>query len=258
MTISARILYHFGLLLAAIGLILPAARGAEEIVTETRAIDARVVRVKLDGVIDLKLRRGDTPSLTVTADRRYIGKITTAQSGDTLHLDSDVHGFKLKRSTLRAELVLPHLRQVVSDGVGATEVTGFSGDDIELTLEGAGGMKVVCDYRTMRVSLGGVGSMHVWASENDSVELDLQGAGYVTLGGRSKMLKATLGGLGGLNAQQFQADSVSLELSGLGNATVTARDNATLNLSGLGSVTVFGKPATRNVSVDGLGKVSWK
>eukprot|EP01034_Spumella_vulgaris_P024702 gene24702-31077_t len=72
------------------------------------------------------------------------------------------------------------------------------------------------------------------------------------------MLKATLGGLGGLNAQQFQADSVRLELSGLGNATVTARENATLNLSGLGSVTVFGKPANRNVSVDGLGKVSWK
>jgi hypothetical protein len=90
------------------------------------------------------------------------------------------------------------------------------------------------------------------------VDLDLRGAGYITLGGRSKMLHATLGGLGGLNAQQFQADSVNVELSGLGNATVTAKTNATLNLSGLGSVTVYGKPLNRNVSVDGLGKVSWK
>jgi hypothetical protein len=72
------------------------------------------------------------------------------------------------------------------------------------------------------------------------------------------MLRATLGGLGGLNAQQFQADAVNLELSGLGNATVNARDSATLSLSGLGSVTVYGKPQNRNVSVDGLGKVSWK
>jgi hypothetical protein len=47
-------------------------------------------------------------------------------------------------------------------------------------------------------------------------------------------------------------------LSGLGNATVNARDSATLSLSGLGSVTVYGKPQNRNVSVDGLGKVSWK
>jgi len=258
MTISSRILFRLGLILAAVGLLLPGARAADDTVTESRAIDARVVRVKLDGVLDLKLRRGDTPSLTIIADKRYMGKITSAQSGDTLHLESDVRSFKFNHSLVRAELVLPNLRQVVSDGVGTTEVTGFSGDDIELTLEGAGSMKVVCDYRTMRVNLGGVGSMHVWASENDSVELDLQGAGYVTIGGRSKLLKATLGGLGGLNAQQFQADSVNLELSGLGNATVTARDNATLNLSGLGSVTVYGKPASRNVSVDGLGKVSWK
>lgn len=252
-------LLRFGALLAAFGLFLGGAHAADEMVTETRPIDGRVLRVKLDGVLDLKLRRGDTPSLTIIGDKRYIGKITATQSGDTLHLDSDARGYKFNRSsTSRVELVLPNLRQVVSDGVGVTEVSGFSGDDIELTLEGAGSMKVVCDYRNMRVNLGGVGSMHVWASQTDSVELDLQGAGYVTIGGRSKVLKATLGGLGGLNAQQFQADSVSVDLSGLGNATVNATVNATLSLSGLGSVTVYGKPANRNVSVDGLGKVSWK
>ena len=119
-------------------------------------------------------------------------------------------------------------------------------------------MKVVCDYKQLKANLGGVGSMHVWVTENDNVDLDLQGAGYITIGGRSKQLKATLGGLGGLNAQQFQVDDVNLELSGLGNATVNAKSNATLNLSGLGSVTVYGKPQNRNVSVDGLGKVSWK
>ena len=45
---------------------------------------------------------------------------------------------------------------------------------------------------------------------------------------------------------------------GLGNAIVNARSNAKLSLSGLGSVVVYGKPANRDVSVDGLGKVSWK
>ena len=59
-------------------------------------------------------------------------------------------------------------------------------------------------------------------------------------------------------AQQFEADSVSINLSGLGNATVNARTNLDLNLSGLGSVIVYGKPLNRNVSVDGLGRVSWK
>jgi hypothetical protein len=92
----------------------------------------------------------------------------------------------------------------------------------------------------------------------EGVDLRLSGAGYVTLRGTSKWLKADLGGLGGLDAQGFTADTVSVDLSGLGNATVTAHQNANLNLSGMGSVTVYGKPLNRKVTVDGLGKVSWK
>jgi len=252
-------LFQFGLLFAAFCALFGRAQAADE-ATEKRVItlDARVVRVKLDGVLDLKLRQGATPSLTLYADKRTMEKITTSTAGDTLHLETEGRGLKIGRSSTRAELVLPMLREVVSEGVGSTEINGFSGDELELTMDGAGTMKVVCDYKVLKANLGGVGSMHLWVSENESVELDLRGAGYITLGGNSKLLKATLGGLGGLNAQKFQADSVNIDLSGLGNATVNAKTNATLNLSGLGSVTVYGKPLNRNVSVDGLGKVSWK
>lgn len=252
-------LFQFGLLFAAFCALFARADAADD-VTETRTvvIDARVVRVKLDGVIDVKIRQGDMPSLKLSGDKRYLDKLTASQSGDTLHLESEGRGLKIGRANTRVELVLPKLREVVSDGVGQTEINGFSGDQLELTMDGAGSMKVVCDYRELKANLGGVGSMNLWLSENEHADLDLRGAGYITLGGRSKMLKAVLGGVGGLNAQQFQADSVEVELSGLGNATVTAKTNATLNLSGLGSVIVYGKPLNRNVSVDGLGKVSWK
>ncbi|HJU99961.1 MAG TPA: DUF2807 domain-containing protein [Burkholderiaceae bacterium] len=253
-----RKLLPFSLLLAAFCTLLGRAQAADDYVTESRPIDGRVVRVLLDGVLDLKLTHGAQPSLTIVAERRAMARITAVQTGDTLHLDTEGHGVKLNRSGARVELVLPALRQVVSEGVGTTEVNGFMGDELELTLDGAGSMKVAGDYKKVKANLGGVGSMHLWLSENELVELDMHGAGYVTLGGRSKLLRASLGGLGGLNAQQCQADAVNVDLSGLGNATVTARNDATLNLSGLGSVTVYGKPANRNVSVDGLGKVSWK
>jgi hypothetical protein len=252
-------LFQAGLLFAAFCALFGRASAADD-VTETRmiVIDARVVRVKVDGVIDLKLRQGDTPSLKITGEKRYMDKLTASQTGDTLHLEGEGRGIKVGRGTTRAELVLPNLREVVSEGVGSTDINGFSGDKLELTMDGAGSMKVVCDYRMLKANLGGVGSMNLWLSQNDEVDLDLRGAGYITLGGRSKLLKANLGGVGGLNAQQFQAESVDVDLSGLGNATVTAKVNATLNLSGLGSVIVYGKPLNREVSVDGLGKVSWK
>jgi hypothetical protein len=254
--LSAGVLMLAGLVPA--GLALAAAD--DNTITEVRSIDARVVRVKLDGVIDLKLRQGPVAKLVITGDKRWLSKTTTDQSGDTLTIDTEMHGIKVQHQHLglRAELTLPQLRELSSESVGWTEITGFTGDELELSLEGAGSMKVVSNYRIVTASLGGVGSMNIQSGNSDGIDLNLQGAGWVTLVGKSKWLKAQLGGLGGLDAQQFQADSVKLELSGLGNATVSARQSATLNLSGMGSVTVYGKPTNRNVSVDGLGKVSWK
>lgn len=244
---------------AALCSLLGSAVAAEEHGTETRAIDARVVRVKLDGIIDLKLRQGPVALLVISGDRRYLARTTTVQSGDTLNIDTESHNFRLgSKARLSAELTLPHLREVSSESVGWTEISGFSGDELDLSLDGAGSMKVAGDYRLVNATLGGVGSMHITGVIRDGIDLNLQGAGYVTLTGKGKLLKAHMGGLGGLDAQKFDADSVNLELSGLGNASLTARQNATLSVSGLGSVTVYGKPLNRSVSVDGLGKVSWK
>lgn len=229
--------------------------------TETRdvALDARVVRVKIDGVIHVRLRQGDTPSLKIVGDKRLMDKMTSSQAGDTLNLQTDnARGVKVSGAGVRVELVLPALRQVVADGVGSTDISGFGGQELELLQDGAGSMRATVDYKIVHTTLAGVGSMRVWLGDNDRTEIDLRGAGNITLSGRSKLLKASLGGVGGLTAQQFDADAVEVDLSGLGNASVRARQAASLKLSGLGSVTVFGQPASRAVSVNGLGKVNWK
>jgi hypothetical protein len=251
-------LLKFGLPLFAACAVLSCNAAADDNGTITRPVDARVVRVKLDGVIDLRLRQGAVPSLTISGEQRYLDNVEVRVRGDTVTIETDSHGVHNKKSGLRADMVLPNLSELTTDGVGMAEVTGFSGERLELELGGAGTMKVNADYRRVSATLGGVGSMNLVVNRADGVTLDLGGAGYITLAGSSKMLKASMSGLGGLNAQQFQADKVDLDLSGLGNASVSATQDVNLDLSGLGSVTVYGKPLHRNVSVDGLGRVSWK
>lgn len=254
-------LIKLGVALAALCGCYGIASAAPEVTTETRPVDARVVRVKLDGVVNMKIRQGANATLVLTGDPRLLGKTTTLQSGDTLNIDTETRGVSLnlgRNGGLRAELVLPNLREVSSESVGATEVSGFSGDELELNLDGAGSMNVSSNYRFVTAVLGGVGSMRVHGISSEGIDLNLRGAGYVTLSGRTRSLKAELGGLGGLDARQCMAESVMLELSGLGNATVTAHQSVNLTLSGMGSVTVYGKPASRKVAVEGLGKVSWK
>lgn len=237
-----------------------AAGAADETTTENRVIDARITRVRLDGIVDLTLRQGPVPSLVISGNARLVGQTTSRQSGDTLIIENDDHGMRNNgRRTLHAELVLPALRELVSESLGRSEVSGFSGENINLSLDGAGLMTMQDGhYRVVKVSLGGLGSMNMQGLNAELIELNLEGAGYVTLEGRAKTLRANMEGLGGLDAKQFMAESVIVDLSGLGSATVNAHLSASLNLSGLGSVTVYGKPLNRKVSVDGLGKVSWK
>ena len=231
-----------------------------ETATETRTIDPRTVRVKLDGLVDLKLRQGPVAALVITGDKDLLARTSIDQKGDTLIIGASSGTFTFKRRSqgVRAELTLPQLREVSSDSMGTADVSGFTGEALALNLEGAGAMKVTCNYRTVTAVLGGVGSMQIASDNVELMDLNLRGAGYMTLKGTARSLKANLGGLGSLNADQFHADTVTLDLSGLGNASVSARQNANLSLSSLGSVSVHGRPVNRNVSVSGLGKITWK
>lgn len=232
---------------------------AEE-VREVREVTAQVQRVRLDGIIELKLRQGPAAALVISGERAWLGKTVTRQRGDTLVIANqakEMH-FSNHDRGVRVELTLPQLREVISNNLGTTEISGFSGERLDVVLDGAGAMKVSGKFRVLSASLGGLGSMNIQAALSEGLELDLHGAGYVTVAGHGRWLRANLGGLGGLDAQHFQVDSVQVDLGGLGNAVVYARQHAALQLHGLGSAAVYGRPASRNAEVSGLGRVTWK
>ena len=234
---------------------------ADEQMSQQRGIDARVLKVKLGGVIDLRIKQGATPSLVLIGEKRDVARVSVVQSGDTLTIDTENRGWHFgggDRHDVRAELTLPNLNELVSHGVGATDVQGFTGKEVRLTLDGAGSVKITSQYRNVIARLGGVGSMTLNAGDTDQVDLKLRGAGHIAVNGHSKLLRATLGGVGSLDARQLEADAVDLDMSGLGGATVYAKTTANLKLSGLGSATVYGKPGNRSAEARGLGSVSWQ
>jgi len=255
-------LFKLGAAAALLGATAGLVQAAPDTVSESRPIDAQVVRVKLEGAGDLTIRQGAKAMLVLRGDPRLLSRTTTSQRGDTLSIETEGRRASFTFSGpagIQAELVLPNLHAVASESIGATTVSGFAGETLDINLDGAGSMSVSSsNYRFITASLGGVGNLKINGIDSEGIDLNLGGAGFVTLNGRSKRLKAELGGLGGLDAQGCIVDSVALDLSGLGNATVNVRQSINVSLSGMGSVTVLGKPVNRKVALDGLGKVNWK
>lgn len=251
-----------GAALVAVTLSATHGAAAAQQTSEHRAVDARVLKVKLAGVIDLYVKQGATPSLVIAGDQQYVSKVVTTQQGDTLLIDIEhnrhLHFGKDNKEQLRAELTLPNLNELVSQGVGAADIKGFTGEQIRLTLDGAGTVTLANGYRNIDARLGGVGNMTLGAADSERVELNLRGAGQIEVTGSSKLLRARLGGIGSLEARELRADAVDLSMTGLGGASVYAKNSATLSLNGMGSASVYGKPAHRKSSSSGLGSVSWE
>jgi len=230
---------------------------AHDIAMQSHAVDARTVKVVLDGVISLTLKQGAVASLRISGERRYLSQVSVVQKGDTLRIGTDTRNGHIEGRGLTAELTLPNLRELVSAGVGAADISGFSGESMRIALDGAGYVTFASHYRNVDARLNGVGSMTVHAGELDNVDINLRGAGQLIVIGQSKTLRAQLGGIGSLDAQQLRADRVDADMSGLGGATFHARQAAHLRLSGLGSATVYGKPTSRSATSRGIGSVAW-
>lgn len=235
---------------------------ADERISQKRDIDARVAKVQLGGVIDLHIKQGATPSLVLIGDKEQVAKVVITQNGDTLNIDSEGtskwHFGHSKKYNVRAELTVPNLKELASHGVGATQVQGFTGNELKLSLDGAGSVNVDSAYKNLIARLGGVGSMTLKPVNADQVDLKLRGAGHIDINGTSKVLRADLGGVGSLDAQNLVADAVELDMSGLGGAKVHAKNSAKVKLSGMGSATVYGNPGTRSADAKGMGSISWQ
>lgn len=225
--------------------------------SETRSIDAGIAAIELDGPIDLTVRQGATASLQVKGEQRLLGNVDTSSSGDTLHIGTT--GMLLHhRQPLQVILVLPALREVHLRGGGDSTVNGFSGDDIEVRMEGSGTLKFNGRYRQVDAAVRGSGELEMNGGASGEVEATVEGSGRLTVVGTARQLKAVLTGSGEINARHLKSDQVDLTMTGSGSAIVHASRKFDSVVRGTGDVTVYGNPADRSVSVNGSGEVVYK
>jgi hypothetical protein len=224
---------------------------------EERPVKAEVVVVRLDGAIDLILKQGPVPALTVRAEQRLLANIMTIVDGNEVRIST--RGLIVNsRKPIQVELTLPALEQLHVFGSGDAKVTGFSGAAMDLMLKGAGDVYFGGNFQGLSAKLAGSGDLQLDAGTSDSVSLILQGSGDVRASGASRFLTAKLTGSGDLHAADLQAQQVAIDVMGAGDAMVFAKMSATINSMGSGDVHVAGKPVKRIVRKQGSGDISWE
>jgi mannose-6-phosphate isomerase-like protein (cupin superfamily) len=226
------------------------------IASETRPVGTGIDALELAGPIDLTLRYGPAASLEVRGEQRLLGNVESTQQGGVLHIGT--RGIVLRHNRpLQAILVLPTLASLTVDGSGDSTVDGFSGERIDVSLDGSGSVKFNGRFRQVHAGLHGSGDLEVMGGSSDTVEAEVVGSGNMTLAGSCKEFKARSTGSGELDAQHLRAETVAVRQLGSGSSTVFARGAVSASVSGSGDVDVHGNPETRSVSRTGSGDVSF-
>ena len=245
-------------MLRAQGISGPANTAGREVASDTRSVGKAIRAIELSGPIDLTLRQGAVPSLVVRGEQRMLGNVDTSSGDDgTLHIGTT--GMLLyHRQPLQVILVLPSIEDISVLGSGDSTVNGFSGDRIEVNLNGSGNVKFNGRFKQVDASVHGSGELEMNGGSSDKVEVAVVGSGKMTVVGSCTQFKAEQTGSGDLNARHLSADEANLQLMGSGDAIVTARKVANVTVRGSGDVVVYGNPAERNVSRNGSGEVTFK
>ncbi|OON63111.1 DUF2807 domain-containing protein [Massilia sp. KIM] len=235
-----------------------AASEGRQVATETREVPGGISGVELNGPIDLNLRYGATPSLKIRGEQRMLGNIEVNAEGPVLNIG--VRGIVLRhRQPLEVELVLPALNSAVIDGSGDSSINGFSGERVEVRLNGSGSVKFNGRFRYVDTGLNGSGDLDVNAGAAiERVKAELMGSGRMTLVGTTRELEAKANGSGDLDARHLRAQRVQIGQTGSGSSTVQARSMVAASVSGSGDIDVLGNPDERSISRTGSGSVSFE
>lgn len=228
-----------------------------QVASETREVPAGVKAVDLQGPIDLTLRYGAAPSLKVRGESRLLDNIDVSSDGAVLHIG--IRGMVLShRHPLEVELVLPSLESVTVAGSGESRINGFSGERIEVRMEGRGSLRFNGRFREVDAALSGSGELDLNAGGDiERFDAALTGSGHMTIVGSTRELHASASGSGELDARHLRAERAKLSQTGSGHSTVHARQAVSVSISGSGDIEVTGNPAERSVSRTGSGSVTF-
>jgi hypothetical protein len=233
-----------------------ASPGSRLLATEKRALGASIATVDLSGPINLTLRQGTKATLDVRGEQRLLANVDTTVEGGRLHIGP--RGILLRhRQPIDVTLVLPALEHLNIAGSGQSTVSGFSGERIDLNVDGTAGLRFNGRYREIDAGLHGSGEAEITGGNCERVTADVMGTGRMTLVGATRELRAAMTGSGELDARHLRAEDANLTHKGSGTSAVYASKHVQVELMGSGDVTVYGNPDKREISRNGSGSVGF-
>ncbi len=172
--------------------------------------------INSQGVYNLQVKGGQKYAVTIDGPIDEINKIKTSVSGDTLNISTAGKGSSHLNEFLTITVQMPTLKSLRTEGVGSTQLSQISGEQLDIYYQGVGSLSASGQVRHLVLNAKGVGLV---------------------------------------NTRELSAKQVDVSLDGVGSVDVKATESLNARVDGIGSLTYYGKPQRVNKSANGIGGV---
>lgn len=188
--------------------------GSGKVVTESRNVSG-FNGLTVNGVGKVSIDRTGTESLAITTDDNLLQYIVTEVRGGTLIIDFKPNILPDRVTDLTFNLTVKDLKSIEVNGAAMIDGKNLQGDQLSVTVSGAGATKLAGTTDQLTVSLNGTGAHN---SENMQVK------------------RATVNNQGAGAAVVRVSDSLNATISGVGYIEYIGNPQVTKNVSGIGVV----------------------
>jgi hypothetical protein len=237
-----------------------------EAASESRHIPGSVRQIDVSGAVNVTVRSGAEPGLTVYASRQDdLKKVLTTISRGCLTIDSE--------PTIVVTSNRSGSKQVFHGPVGMVaggDIIKRGRGDTLIHVAGSIGQivgDVQGDYPGCRVEVtlphvtdlcvSGAGNVSILDLDQDAIHLDVSGAGSIAATGTVTLLHAIVSGAGNIGGYELTSTDAHLDVSGAGSIKAMVTQSVHAGVSGVGKIKIAGNPGVRDTNVTGLGKIKF-
>ncbi len=207
--------------------------GNGRMLTESRT-PVNASGIKVSTGIDVYLRQGDKPELTVETDENLHRHIIARVKNGILEIYTDVNIRRAKTKTVY--VTLKEINTVVTSSAGnITGISAIESDNLRIAASSAGDI-----------------TLEIYARK---VNAAISSSGDVTLSGEADMLSAVLSSAGNLNAYNLRVREAEITASSAGDAGVYVTEKLAARASSAGDINYKGDPRYIDARASSAGSI---
>ncbi len=231
-------------------------KGSKNVIREVRTAEP-FEAIEASGIVNVYLKKGNSPAIEVEADDNLIGRITTEFVGKTLRIYTEGNFRSYK--AMNVYVTYTELSAIKASGASDVYVeSDISASAFRLEVTGAADfeMNTILEAQSFQIVASGSADVEIREIACQAADFDAGGSSDIELEGKATSLTLRLSGSSDFKGERLHVQTCDARLSGSSDAYVHVANELQVTASGSSDFYYGGMPKVQRIKTSGSSDVT--